>query len=181
MSVAMYLDDPDVLAGDDDRFDELAHSPYFDGVVAANRLYLTAAVSDALDSEQVHWALSCLPKTGGESRFSTLSMSGQETFATFKPGDDGVLMAHVFVSRSVLASFGAAFDDRGLEVFKSPYVVGGEDQIGVFGSWQALAPALAAPPLRVAARNFAEHLLCAKTRYSRFHDERLAGRVLGRS
>ena len=180
-AIAMYRYKSDVLVEERDRFDELTGSPYFDQIVAANRLYLTAAVTDALESEKTHWALSCLPTTGGNSRFSTLSISGQETFAAYKPGDDGVLMAHVFVSKSVLKSFGADFDHRGLEILVSPYVTGGEDQSRVLGSWQVLAPALASRPLRVAARSFAERLLPAKTSYSRYHNDRLAGHVLGRS
>jgi len=164
---------------DRDRFGELIRSWHFDQVVAANRLYLTAAVADALATERTYWALSCLPSTGDDSRFSTLSMGGQEAFAVFKPYGDNIVTAHVFVTKSVLASFGTDFDPVGLEILPSPYVAGGDDQIRVRGPWESLAPVLAERPLRTAARDFANHLMSGKTSYSRFHEDELAGRVLG--
>ena len=162
-----------------DRFAELARSPYFDEVVAANRLYLTAAVADPLGTERTRWALSCLPATGGDARFSTVSMSGMETFAVFRPHPGGALEAQVFASVRVLESF--RFQDHdGLRTVRSHYVCAGDDQIAVVGHWPALARALADRPLRTAARALAERLMLARTRYSRFHDDRLASRVLGR-
>ena len=107
-------------------------------------------------------------------------MGGQETFAVFKPHEDGIVVAHVFVAETILASFGPDFDPVGLEVLASPYVAGGDDQVRVIGPWKALAPALAARPLRTAARHFAEQLMTRKTSYSRFHNDELAGRALGR-
>ncbi|WP_306213863.1 hypothetical protein [Actinoplanes sp. RD1] len=160
-----------------DRFAELAHNPHFPQVVAANRLYLTAAVADALATERRHWALSCLPDP---ARYSTLSMAGQETFAVFQPVPGASLEAQVFVSRSVLEATPAGFDLPGLEVQPSPYAAGGSDQVAVRGSWQLLAPALASTPLRTAARDFAQRLLPSRTRYASTHDPRLADRVLGR-
>jgi 5-methylcytosine-specific restriction enzyme B len=181
MSVEVQSLEDVVLPGKSDRFGELLRSIHFDQVVAANRLYLSAAVSDALATEKHHWALSCLPTTGQGSRFSTLSMGGQEMFAVFKPMGNGISTAHVFVAESVLASFGIDLGERDLEVSASPYVAGGDDQIEVFGRWEDLAPALADRPLRTAARAFAERLLPQPCAFARYHDDELAGRVLGRS
>jgi 5-methylcytosine-specific restriction protein B len=179
MTVDMQLGIAD-LTGEHDRFGELFDSPHFDQVIAANRLYLTAAVADALATERDYWALSCLPTTVGKSdRYSTLSMGGQETFAVFVPLGDEPVTAHVFVSESVLLAFGAGWSEPGLQIGQSPYVAGGDDQVEVYGTWKALAPALAGGPLRTAARNFAERLMAGRTKYSRFHDRDLAHRVLG--
>ena len=108
-------------------------------------------------------------------------MGGQETFAVYKPQEDGVLWAHVFVSTSVLDWYGAHFDATGLMILDSPYVAGGPDQTRVLGPWAVLGPALAERPLRIAARRFAVQVMSSRTRYSRFHDVDLAGRVLGLS
>lgn len=162
------------------RFPVLSRSPYLDVVVAANRLYLTVALVDALRDERERWALSCLPTTALDDRLSTVSMGGQETFAVLKPKADGVVTAHVLVCASTLLSFDAAFESHGLEISPSPYVAGGPDQVVVSGGWQRLARALASPPLRVAARDFARHLMVARTRYASSHDDALADRVLGR-
>ncbi|WP_305788277.1 hypothetical protein [Symbioplanes lichenis] len=160
-----------------DRFAELAHDPHFPRVVAANRLYLTAAVADALATERRHWALSSLPATGV---LSTLSIGGQETFALFASGADG-LTAHVYVSRSVLEASPTGSGLPGLEVRESARAGGGPDQVTVHGPWAALAPVLASTPLRTAARDFAQRLLPSRTKDAYAHDPRLADLVLGRA
>jgi hypothetical protein len=62
-----------------DRFGEFARSMYFEQVVAVNRLYLAATIPDPLPTEETHWALSCLPTTNGNTRFSCISMHNMET------------------------------------------------------------------------------------------------------
>jgi hypothetical protein len=180
--------DAETLAKQRARFGELAGSPYFEQVVAANRLYLTAAVSDPLGSEHSYWVLSCLPTTNGSSRFSTLSMSTMETFVLHKPRTTSeALSGFVIVSRKVLEDAGDVFDAGDLDVRPSDYVAGGDDQLCVQGSWPALAQALGGrpgrpAPLREAARALAGRLVGgAGTNYARFHNRDLAARVLGRS
>lgn len=180
--------DPKTLAKRLARFDELASGPYFEQVVAANRLYLTAAVSDPLGTEQSYWALSCLPKTNGSSRFSTLSMSTMETFVLHKPHTaSGALSGFVIVSRTVLEDAGDVFDARDLDVRASDYVAGGDDQLLVQGNWSTLARALGGTlgqrsPLRDAARALAVRLVSgAGTNYARYHNPYLATHVLGRN
>ncbi|MEV4348550.1 hypothetical protein AB0J83_29185 [Actinoplanes sp. NPDC049596] len=170
-----------VRTSDRGRFEELFESGYGDQVVAANRLYLSAAVPDALATERDHWALSCLPATNGYSRFSTLSMAGQETFAVFRPRGGGVPTAHVFVSKQSLKASGVNLQRLGLIIYPSPYKKGGEDQVQVFGSSEDVVRALAEAPLRRAARDFAGQLLDRASGFSRFHSPALADRVLGRS
>ncbi|GAA2688264.1 hypothetical protein [Actinoplanes palleronii] len=179
--------DTDVAAKQRARFDELTDSPYFEQVVAANRLYLTAAVGDPLGTERTYWALSCLPKTLGNSRFSTLSMSTMETLVLQKPRTPGgTLSGFVVVSRTVLEAAGNAFDNDGLDVTPSDYVAAGADQLWVRGSWTALARELVGTlgrraPLRDAARELAGRLVGgAGTNYARYHNPHLAARVLGR-
>jgi hypothetical protein len=180
--------DPEILAEQRARFGELAGNLYFEQVVAANRLYLTTAVSDPLGTEQSYWALSCLPKTNSSSRFSTLSMSTMETFVLYKPRTTSeALSGFVIVSRKVLEDTGDVFDASDLDVRPSDYVAGGDDQLCVRGSWAALAHALGgtvgrSAPLRDAARAFAGRLVGgAGTSYARFHNPYLAARVLGRN
>jgi hypothetical protein len=179
--------DAKVLAKRHARFDALADSPYFEEVIAANRLYLTAAVSDPLGTEQLYWALSCLPKTNASSRFSTLSMSTMETFVLHKPRtSSGALSGFVIVSRKVLEDAGDVFDARDLDVRSSNYVAAGDDQLLVEGNWSTLARALGATlgrpaPLRDAARALAARLVGgAGTNYARYHNPYLAAHVLGR-
>lgn len=170
------------------RFDELEGSPYFDQVIAANRLYLTAAVPDPLGTERSYWALSCLPSTHSGSRFSTLSMSTMETFVLHKPGiaGDGIA-GFVVVSRKVLEAAGPHVHVGALEVRPSDYVAAGDDQCSVWGSLPALTQALAGTlgepaPLRDAARELAIGLTRGRgTNYKRYHNPYLAARVLGRA
>jgi len=187
VSSTVQATEADVLADRRARYGELASTSYFEQVVAANRLYLTAAIGDPLGTEQSYWALSCLPKTNGGSRFSTLSMSTMETFVLHKPRTtEEALAGFVIVSRKVLDDAGDVFDARDLEVRPSDYVAGGGDQLHVQGSWPALAKALSGTiggpaPLRDAARALATRLVeGAGTCYSRYHNPYLAGRVLGR-
>jgi hypothetical protein len=171
----------DTLLTERDRFRELADDPDFDLVVSANRLYLAIAVADPLGAEEGgRWALSSLPTTGSRPRFSTLSMGSQETFAVFKADDDDIVHAQVLVLRTHLGPDFAAPD--GVQEFRSPYTSGGPDQIGLYGEWSELRLALADDPrIRAGARAFAERLMERPTSYRRYHDFRLAGRVLGRS
>ncbi|AGL14530.1 hypothetical protein L083_1020 [Actinoplanes sp. N902-109] len=167
-----------------DRFGELARSPYFDQVVAANRLYLSATVNDPLGTEGGRWALSCLPTTNGNSRFSCVSMRGMETFVVLKPRtEDEVPRAFVVVSAEDLD---AGFADPKLEILPTHYESGPDDQLHVEGSLLAVTQALAGKPgrpapLRRAARALAAYLLEHDTSYARYHNSDLAGRVLGRS
>jgi hypothetical protein len=187
VTATVQMTGAEVLAEQRARFAELACSPYFEQVVAANRLYLTAAVGDPLSMEQSHWALSCLPKTNASSRFSTLSMSSMETFVLLKPGSaDKALSGFVIVSRRVIEAAGRNFDTTDLDIKPSDYVAAGDDQLFVKGSWPTLAHALGGTvggpaPLRTAARALAGRLIDgAAASYSRYHNEYLAGHVLGR-
>lgn len=170
------------------RFADLERSPYFCQVVAANRLYLTAAVRDPLGTERSYWALSCLPSTHAGNRFSTLSMSTMETFVLHKPvvaGDE--ITGFVVVARTVLEAASPKFHANDLEVRLSDYVAAGDDQCSVWGSLPALTRALAGTlgepaPLRDAARELSARLTSGRgTNYSRYHNQYLADRVLGRS
>ena len=156
------------------HFDELTRSPHFDAVVAANRLYLGATVDGG---QAGHWALCCLPSTGGRHRLTAVAMAGQEVFTIFKPGRDETLTAKVAVSHRTLSAH--RFDTRGLELIRSTYAAAGDDQVQVYGDWASLGAALAEPPLREAARVLAERLLPERTTYARFHDDRLAALVHG--
>jgi hypothetical protein len=162
--------------GPRDRFQELTQSPYYDLVVAANRLYLAAAVADPLGTERSRWALACLPGTNRSDRFSTVSMGDVETFVLRKPRPGEDPEAFVIVSEVVLDSFGPLFDVGCLEIFPA----GEGDEVGVVGNWREVIRALSEEPLRVAARAMAERLMVEKTPYAQYHDHDLANRVLGR-
>ncbi|BEL05550.1 hypothetical protein Q0Z83_037410 [Actinoplanes sichuanensis] len=187
MTSVLQLEELDVSTDKRARFDELAVGTYVEQVIAANRLYLTAAIGDPLGTERSYWALSCLPRTHGGNRFSTLSMSTMETFVLHKPVTvDEAPTGFVVVSRRVLDAAGPAFDADDLEVGPSKYAAAGDDQCHVRGTWPALTRALAGrlgerAPLRDAARELATRLTRGTgTSYSRYHNPYLAARVLGR-
>ena len=164
MGVTAPVIEPDVLDDQRARFNDLERSAHFEQVVAANRLYLMAAVPDPLDTERAYWALSCLPRTHGGNRFSTLSMSTMETFVLHQPRSSGAgITGFVVVSRKALESGGRALHADGLEVRPSDYVAAGDDQCSVWGGLPALVRALAGTlgepaPLRCAAREMATRL-----------------------
>jgi hypothetical protein len=166
------------------RYLELTQSPYFNEVVAANRLYLAAAVADQLGSERTHWSLSCLPATNANSRFSTLSMSNMETFVLLRPdaGFDPELEGFVIVSEIALGAeaIGRLSREFGLKAFTSDYDSAEDDQIGLEGTRKNLVRALSVDPLRTAARALATRLMARKSRYPQYHNDLFADRVLGR-
>jgi hypothetical protein len=188
VTTTVLATDPEILAEHRARFCELVASPYFEQVVAANRLYLTAAIGDPLGIEQSYWAMSCMPKTNASTRFSTLSMSTMEIFVLHKPSTTSEAPSgFVIVSRKKLEDAGDIFDASDLHISASDYVAGGDDQLCVQGSWPALAHALGGTlgrpaPLRDAARALAERLLRGSgTSYGRYHNPYLAAHVLGRT
>lgn len=167
------------------RYEKLLDSDVFMDVVEANRAYVTAAISDPVDTERERWALSCLPGWGNV--FTRLSISRMETFVLTKSGPDeptGVA-GYVVVARSALqaefgslARFGAEFPDLRLQ--DTGYKSAGDDQIGVVGGHGAVVAALWHEPFASAARALAERLLQQRTPYGHAHNYLLADHVLGR-
>jgi hypothetical protein len=167
------------------KYERLLASPYFAGVVEANRAYLAAAVADPSATERDYWTMSCLP--GGASTLSRISMGIMETFVVHTYDDEVMeeLGGFVVVVASVLeqgfgsmARFEAEFPD--VHVERSNYRAAGPDQVRVWASHSDLLRALALEGFARSARALAERLMQSKTVYRGGHNYMLADHVLGR-